>query len=74
MVRHGTWGSSLRHIKPVTLLRFARTSKRNAYLVDLYPQIDSGVISSYHNYASCFFFAMMCGKLCEVFVIVTSLS
>jgi len=55
MVRHGTWGSSLRHIKPVTLLRFARTSKRNAYLVDLYPQIDSGVISSYHNYASCFF-------------------
>jgi len=36
-----------------------------------YTQRDSDVISSYHIYASCFS-AMMWGKLCETFVIVTS--
>jgi len=38
-----------------------------------YTQDDSDVIYSYHIYASCFP-AMMCDKLCEIFVIVTSIS
>jgi len=38
--------------------------------VPVYTQGDSNVISSYHIYVRCFFV----GKLCEMFVILTSLS